>query len=114
MYQGTGCPCCFGSKVCTCNSLQTLFPDVAAEWDYTKNEGTPSDTTARTKDRVWWHNSKRGYFQATIVSRTTSAISKKARAAGHTTEFPQVDTPVSTCVAGVAPREQQHEYQKVC
>ena len=102
VYQGTGCPCCFGSKVCTCNSLQTLFPDVAAEWDYTKNESTPSDTTARTNERVWWHNSKRGHFEATIVSQTTNAKAKKIRAADHQTDLPQVNPSVLTCIVSVA------------
>ena len=28
-----GCPICAGHVACRCNSLQALFPDIAAEWD---------------------------------------------------------------------------------
>ena len=53
-----------------CNCLQSLVPDVAAEWDYTRNSGTPVDYTAGSNSRVWWYNDKRGSFPATINDRT--------------------------------------------
>ena len=53
-----------------CNSLQSLSPDVAAEWDYTRNAGTPDDYPAYSGSKVWWYNDKRGSFQARIGSRT--------------------------------------------
>ena len=70
LYLGHGCPCCSGHKACTCNSLQSLFPEVAAEWDYNRNLGTPADYTAGSNRKVWWYNDKRGGFQASITSRT--------------------------------------------
>ena len=36
-----GCPICAGRVACRCNSLQALYPDIAAEWDYSKNAGQP-------------------------------------------------------------------------
>ena len=52
------------------NSLQSLFPDVAAEWGHSRNEGIPSDYTAYSGSKVWWYNKQRGSFQARISSRT--------------------------------------------
>ena len=67
---GSGCPCCSGRKACICNSLQALHPEVAAEWDYTRNEGTPADYAAQSQGKVWWYNSQRGSFEARIKART--------------------------------------------
>ena len=71
VYGGSGCPCCIGRKACICNSLQSLHPEVAAEWDYAKNTGTPSDYSAHSNAKVWWYTSKRGSFRASIGSRTS-------------------------------------------
>ena len=70
LYSGTGCPCCAGRKVCTCNSLKSLHPDLAKEWDYSKNEDLPEEYPAGARATVWWRNSKRGSFRARIDSRT--------------------------------------------
>jgi len=52
---GHGCPFCSRNKVSTTNSLQTLHPEVAAEWHPTKNKDLlPSDFTAGSGKRVWW------------------------------------------------------------
>ena len=67
---GSGCPCCSGRKACICNSLQSLFPNTAAEWDYTRNTGTPDECPAHSHKRVWWCTPKRGSFQARIIDRT--------------------------------------------
>jgi Probable Zinc-ribbon domain len=53
--RGNGCACCGGKKVCHDNCLQTLFPDVAAEWHPTKNgDLTPSDVIARSNKKHWF------------------------------------------------------------
>ena len=67
---GSGCPCCSGRKACTCNSLQSLFPEVAAEWDYTRNTGTPDECPAHSHRKVWWCTPKRGSFRRAIHART--------------------------------------------
>lgn len=58
----TGCPFCNGKKVSVTNSLQSLHPDLAAEWHPTRNgEKTPADVTEKSSSKpVWWqcsHNS---------------------------------------------------------
>ena len=68
-----GCPFCAGQAACKCNSLQALCPDVAAEWDYAKNQGQPSNYTASSHHLAWWVSPKRGTWQQTINSRTKHA-----------------------------------------
>ena len=70
LHRGHRCPCCSGRKACTCNSLQSLFPEVAAEWDYTRNLSTPADYATYSNSKVWWNTNKRGSFEASINSRT--------------------------------------------
>ena len=65
----SGCPCCQGMQACKCNSLQSLFPEVAAEWDYERNQGTPADVAAHSRKNVYWYNSHRGHFKARIDHR---------------------------------------------
>ena len=64
--RGTGCPCCRALTACVCNSLQSLHPDIAAEWDHHKNPGSPDDHPAQSNKKMWWHSSRRGSFQASI------------------------------------------------
>ena len=65
-----GCPFCAGQAGCKCNSLQALYPDIAAEWDYSKNQGKPSDYTARSNCPVWWVSSRHGSWEQRVDSRT--------------------------------------------
>ena len=65
----TGCPFCAGKAVCKCNSLQTLFPSIAADWHHELNHKTPSDYTAMSHCLVWWQSEGRGSWQQTINAR---------------------------------------------
>ena len=67
--RGSRCPCCAGMQACSCNSLQALCPTIAAEWDHTRNEGTPDDYPAHSHKEVWWYNRWRGHFQSRIGHR---------------------------------------------
>ena len=73
-----GCPCCSGQKTCKCNSLQTLYPDLAMEWDFTKNDGTPDDCAPHFAQKVWWVNDERGSWQTTPTSRVNCYNKKVA------------------------------------
>ncbi|KAL3130458.1 hypothetical protein ABBQ38_008279 [Trebouxia sp. C0009 RCD-2024] len=66
----TGCPYCAGKAACRCNSLQALYPDIAAEWDHVRNKGQPSDHTAGTRYLAWWLSRQRGSWQQTVLART--------------------------------------------
>ena len=66
----SGCPMCAGRVACRCNSLQALFPAIAAEWDYDRNKGHPGDYTARSHHLAWWYTPERGSWQHSINTRT--------------------------------------------
>ena len=71
LYNGCGCPCCSSQKACICNSLQSLCPEVSADWDYSRNTSTPDDYPAGSRSKAWWYTEKRGSFQARIHDRTS-------------------------------------------
>jgi len=47
-----GCPCCVGHKLCECNSLETICPEVAADFDTVKNGVSPAGVTNSTHIKV--------------------------------------------------------------
>ena len=57
-----GCPFCSGLRVCPCNSLARLHPDLLQYWDTGKNvdpSGEPLDPFwlgARSNRKVWWRH----------------------------------------------------------
>ena len=67
---GKGCPACAGLKVCVCNSLESLFPTFAAEFDVDKNGFAPSEVTAWSHKKVWWRNAERGSWEQAVRIRT--------------------------------------------
>ncbi|MBQ9032812.1 MAG: zinc-ribbon domain-containing protein, partial [Parasporobacterium sp.] len=53
VVQNSRCPYCAGRKVMQgINDLATLFPDVAAEWDYEANEKGPEEYKPTCPDKV--------------------------------------------------------------
>lgn len=74
-----GCPCCTGQKVCKCNSLQASCPEIAADWDFANNAGTPDDYTVHSNRVAWWSNAERGKWQARISHRKQAFDVKQAR-----------------------------------
>ncbi len=54
--RGFNCPYCSGHRFKSgYNDLQTLYPDVAAEWHPSKNGIiNPSDIPAKTHNKYWW------------------------------------------------------------
>jgi hypothetical protein len=68
----TGCPVCRNQKILKgYNDLETLYPEIASEWDHEKN-GTlkPSEISGGTGKKVWWKCSKGHEWEATVHSRT--------------------------------------------
>jgi hypothetical protein len=52
----------------------TTHPDLAAQWNYSKNNGLePDQVTAGSEKRVWWICSKGHEWQAKIRSRSARA-----------------------------------------
>ena len=56
----SGCAVCAGHQACVCNSLESLFPLIAAELDVDQNGFASSEITARSGKEVWWRNAKHG------------------------------------------------------
>ena len=67
-----GCPICSGHAVQKgYNDLETLYPLVAAEWNYEKNDALmPDQVVAGSNRLVWWCCSLGHEWRAAIVDRT--------------------------------------------
>lgn len=64
------CPMCLGRKLSTSNCLQTLFPEVAAQWDYKRNYPlTPKDVTSGKRLDVFWTCEKGHSWNISIHKR---------------------------------------------
>lgn len=70
--EGSGCPYCTGRKVLPgFNDLETLYPDVAAQWDREKNGPlSPRDVSTGSKIRIWWRCPEGHSWQSPVASRT--------------------------------------------
>lgn len=54
--KGSGCPCCSGRVPRKgINDLKTLYPNLAEQWDYSKNENLlPEEFLPGSGKKVWW------------------------------------------------------------
>lgn len=70
--EGSGCPYCAGRKVLPgFNDLETLYPDVAAQWHREKNGPlSPRDVSTGSKIRIWWRCPEGHSWQSPVASRT--------------------------------------------
>ena len=71
---GHNCPICYGKKIVTgFNDLNTLYPDIAAEFDEEKNYPLKkNEIGSKVITKVWWKCSKCGYeWEARINWRTS-------------------------------------------
>ena len=70
----SGCPYCAGRKAIKgINDISTLYPDLAAEWNYEKNGKLKPDEFSRgSNKRIWWRCSKCGNNYQALVSNRAS------------------------------------------
>lgn len=69
---GNGCPFCSGKKVLVGkNDLLTLYPNLAKEWDYSKNEIKPTEVTIGSIKKIWWKCEKGHSWRTTVNNRTS-------------------------------------------
>jgi len=67
---GSGCPYCSGKKVNSTNSLATLCPVVASQWNFKRNRTlSPDEVTRGSSIKVWWICKNGHEWQATVASR---------------------------------------------
>lgn len=71
---GTRCPYCAGYRAIPGETdLVTLFPEIAAEWDFDKNgDLDPGSTAPGTHSKVWWKCALGHSWQSAPYSRTGS------------------------------------------
>ncbi|DBA68602.1 TPA: hypothetical protein ACH3X2_013540 [Trebouxia sp. C0005] len=69
----TGCPCCAGHKFCECNSLETVCPDIAADFDVKKNGVTAAEVTGSTRTKYSWLSDEPGAEKRSVNQRTAYA-----------------------------------------
>ena len=68
---GRGCPFCAGRRASNQNRFSDLFPQLAKQWDFKKNEGLrPELFTITSVKEVWWKCEKNHSWKAKIKSRT--------------------------------------------
>ena len=71
--KGRNCPYCSNQKVLKgYNDLASLYPDLASEWNYERNNGvTPDQLTAHSGKKYWWICGKGHEWEATVASRVS-------------------------------------------
>lgn len=68
--KGRGCPYCAGKKAIEGeNDLATLFPMIADEWNYSKNDKSPVKYLPRSNRVVWWKCNNGHEWRTSIVNR---------------------------------------------
>ena len=69
--RGLGCAVCSGKRIIEGkNDLLTLYPQVAAEWNYELNEDSPAGTAPSSDKKVWWKCSKGHTWATQVYCRT--------------------------------------------
>lgn len=70
--RGYGCPICAGKRVYIgVNDLESNHPNIAAEWDYTRNHPLlPSSVTTKSHKQVWWACSNGHSYKSSVDNRT--------------------------------------------
>ncbi len=65
-----GCPYCASKKACICNSLQSLYPALAAEYDTAKNGVGPEQVLPRSRKVVFWKDANGHTMEQSPFQRT--------------------------------------------
>ena len=65
-----GCPFCVGQKLCECNSLETVCPDIAADFDTKKNGVSPTEVTSSATTEYSWLSDQPGAKKRSVAQRT--------------------------------------------
>ena len=70
--RGRGCPYCRGMMASVTNSLATMNPELAAQWNPAKNGSlTAAQVVSGSGKRVWWkcHQNLGHEWESTVISR---------------------------------------------
>ena len=78
--KATGCPFCVGRKVCDCNSLEAVCPEIAADFDVQKNGVSAAQVTSSSGTNYNWLLDEPGAKKRS-VNRHTFCTKRKVRRA---------------------------------
>ena len=85
----SGCPYCSGRlAISGVNDLQTMYPDIALEWDYEKNETTPDKVLPSSGIHFYWKCDKGHSWQAPPYNRIKGSGCKICHGM-HQTSLPE-------------------------
>ncbi|DBB15622.1 TPA: hypothetical protein ACH3X3_003834 [Trebouxia sp. C0006] len=70
--RSTGCPSGAGKKPCDCNSLETVCPDIAADFDVEKNGVTAAEVTSLASTKYSWLSDEPGAKKRSVDQRTSN------------------------------------------
>ncbi len=69
-FFNSGCPYCSGRlPIKGVNDFSTVYPELASEWNYEKNQNSPSDYTKSSNKNVWWKCFQGHEWKASIADR---------------------------------------------
>lgn len=86
------CPYCTGRKIEPgVNDLQTLFPNIASEWDLEKNKIEPCYISPNSEKSYYWICPKGHHYSKNVYRRTHSkqAVHCPKCVHAHSTSFPE-------------------------
>lgn len=87
--KGTLCPYCSGKRVSERNSLEKCYPEIAEEWDYSKNgKLRPSEVSYGSRKSVWWKCPK-GHSWKSVIGNRTSNGTGCPQCNNRSTSFPE-------------------------
>ena len=75
-----GCPYCAGYQLCECNSLETVCPDVATDFDAEKNGVTAAEVTSSAGTKYSWLSDEPGAKKRSVNQRTSRTKKRSALA----------------------------------
>ena len=76
----TGCPFCSSKRACVCNSLESLYPALAAEWDTARNGVGPDQILPTSGKLAYWKNAAGHSWEQSPHGRTGPQLEGAKRA----------------------------------
>ena len=68
--KGTGCPGCSSRVSSAENNLADMYPEIAEQWDHSKNIKLPKDYTSKSSQSVFWLCADGHSWKTKIIHRT--------------------------------------------
>ena len=75
-----GCPYCASKKACICNSLQSLYPALAAEYDIARNGFGPEQVLPMSQKVAFWKDASGHVWEQSPFQRTKPDQQRTKRA----------------------------------